>query len=112
MFINHKMNLDFIMKKRQQQLKIHFLYNKNRKTRIANTFHHNWYSENIKDGSRLGRGVGGRVTGGLVLHHVLHGRGHHRCVDEREVGSDPDLIELLDFFFLISLSDNVNVAMK
>ena len=75
------------------------LYNKNGKTRIANTFHHNWYSENIKDSSRLGRWVGGGVTGGLVLHHVLHGGGHHRCVDEREVGSDPDLIELLDFLF-------------
>ena len=72
------------------------LYKKNGKTRIANTFHHRCYSENIKDGSRLGRGVGGRVTGGLVLHHVLHGGGHHRGVDEREVGSDPDLIELLD----------------
>ena len=75
------------------------LYNKNGKTRIANTFHHNWYSENIKDSSRLGRWVGGGVTGGLVLHHVLHGGGHHRCVDEREVGSDPDLIELLDRLF-------------
>ena len=88
------------------------LYKKNGKTRIANTFHHKWYSENIKDGDRPCRWVGGGVTGGLVLHHVLHGRGHHRCVDEREVGSDPDLIELLDCFFLISLSDNVNVAMK
>ena len=75
------------------------LYNKNGITRIANTFHHRWNSENIKDCGGLCRWVGGRVTGGLVLHHVLHGGGHHRCVDEREVGSDPDLIELLDCLY-------------
>ena len=84
------MNLNFIMKKRQQQLKIHFLYNKNRKTRIANTFQHKRGLEYIKDCSGSRGWVGWGVAGGLVLEHVLHRGRHHGRVDERQVGSDPE----------------------
>ena len=48
-------------------------------------------SEYIKDCSRSRGLVGRGVAGGLVLEHVLHGGGNHGSVDERKVGSDPEL---------------------
>ena len=61
----------------------YFLYNKNKKTRIANTFQDRKRSEYIKDCSGHRGEVGRGVAGGLVLQHVLHGGRHHGRMDER-----------------------------